>query len=113
MLEFLRIILSTQVVSGAVVCAFLYLFKGDVKALMARIARIRLPGGSEFSTTQLEKETEGVTAKQKPPDVPQSDKPQIPEGLHLSADQVESIKQVFNAERANSYLWEYRYLNLF
>ena len=37
----------------------------------------------------------------------------LSEELKLSPDQVKIVREAFESERANSYLWEYKYLNLF
>lgn len=37
----------------------------------------------------------------------------LPQNLSLTPEQVEGIRQLFEAERAKAYLWEYRYLNYF
>jgi len=55
-LEYFKVLLSTQMVTGVILLVFMLLFKSDIKALILRIAKIRLPGGGEISTPQLEKQ---------------------------------------------------------
>ena len=57
-IEYLKIILSTQVVAGVVALILFTIFKEDIKRLLTRIAKIKLPGGSEFYTSQKEKDVD-------------------------------------------------------
>jgi hypothetical protein len=109
-LEYLKVFLSTQVVAGIIAAVFLAIFRDDIKALFRRIAKIRLPDGAELSTPQSAK-LEEAPEKSAPPALPSSDQPKLPPGL----DQQESkeVRELLDAERATSYLWEYRYLNYF
>lgn len=52
-LEYLKVLLSTQVVAGIVSLAILWIFRDDLKALLLRIAKIRLPGGTDFPHLKL------------------------------------------------------------
>jgi|LQYC01.1.fsa_nt_gi hypothetical protein len=110
-IDFLRVILSSQIVYGLVAITFFVFFKDDIKALIKRIAKIRFPGGSELSTSQLEKASEVSPGKGEPP-TPVGEAP-IPQNISLTPQDIETISQLFNAERAKSALWEYRYLNYF
>lgn len=103
-LEYLKVIVSPQLVVGGIILTFFRLFPGDIKALMQRLAKVRLPGGAELSMSQ-------PPPGQIPSTTP--DSPQVPEGLSLTPDQVQTIRQLFQAERARATLWEYRYLNYF
>jgi hypothetical protein len=49
-LEYLKVLLSTQIIAGIIAIVFFRTFKDDIKALILRIAKIRLPGGGELST---------------------------------------------------------------
>ena len=109
-LEYLKVVLSSQVIAGIVAFTFLILFRRDIKALLLRIAKIKLPGGTEVSTPQAAKLEE--TPKDKPlPKPPQDPSLQLPQNLNQK--QLEEVRQLLEAERAQAYLWEYRYLNYF
>lgn len=53
-LEFTRILLSAPVIAGAVLFAFGWYFHEEIKQLLKRLAKIKFPGGTEVSMTQLE-----------------------------------------------------------
>jgi len=110
-LEYLKVILSTPVVLGVIAIVALLLFKSDIKTLIGRIATIKLPGGSELSTLQQSRSTEEATP-QNPPNV-SDEQLQIPNNLQLSQEQLEAVRKLYVNERANAYLWEYRYLNFY
>ena len=55
-LEYLRVLLSPQIIVGIIGLVFLLLFREDIKALILRIAKIRFPGGAELSTLQSERQ---------------------------------------------------------
>jgi hypothetical protein len=110
-LEYIKSILSAPVIAGAVAFAVLALFRNDIKALLVRIAKIRLPGGTEVSTSQITKTEEAAENKplDKPP--PPAEPPALPPSL--DPRELEQVEQLLDAERARAYLWEYRYLNFF
>jgi len=112
-LEYVKVLFSAPVISGAVVVVALLLFRKDIRSLLRRVAKIKLPGGSEFSTTQIEKSGEDIPARGEQPPISKPAPETLPENLTLSPDQQVAVKQVFEAERANARLWEYRYLNYF
>jgi len=112
-LEYLKTILSPQIVAGVVVTVLVLFFKDDIRALIARIAKIRLPGGSEFTTTQLERSSEAPEKAKDEQSKPTTDSVDLPANLSLNPEQVEIARNFFKAERANAILWEYRYLNYF
>ena len=107
-LEYLQLLLSPQIVIGAVTVTFLLLFREDIKALLLRIAKIKLPGGAEVSTPQSEQQAEEET-QEKPAPTPDTSVSGLPSGL--TAEQRTTVENMLKAERATSYLWEYRYLN--
>jgi len=111
-LEYFKIFLSPQVAAGVVALVFLCLFRDDLKALFLRIAKIRLPGGTEFSTSQTAKLEESSEDKP-PPKLPPQDASSLALPTNLTQQQLEDVKQLLDAERSRSYLWEYRYLNYF
>jgi hypothetical protein len=108
-LEYLKVFLSTQVIAGIIAIVFFKAFKNDIKALILRIAKIRLPGGGELSTPQLEKlhNEKPITNKALPE--PQSTDLQV----NIQEDKIETVRALYNAERARAYFWEYSYLNYY
>lgn len=112
-LEYLKVFLSTQVMAGATVFAFLVLFREDIRGLFKRVAKVKFPGGGEFSTTQLEKASEELSPRGEQPPVITTDPPKLPDNLTLTPEQIKIVGEAFSAERARAALWEYRYLNYF
>ena len=111
-LEYLKVFLSPQIVVGILIVVFFLLFKNDVKALILRIAKIRLPGGSEISTSQAERVKEESSSRKVPP--PKPEEPNLdPKNLTLTPKDVLELKTVFDAERARTAFWEYEYLNFY
>lgn len=110
-LEYFKVLLSPQMVVGVVGLTFFFLFREDIKALLLRIAEIRFPGGAEVSTSQSERQIKEENIEQKPLPVPASSLPGLPNDL--TQQQRVAIENILKAERATSYLWEYRYLNYF
>ncbi len=111
-LEYLRILLSGPVLFSLVAIIVIVVFHEDIKALLLRTARIRFPGGTEFSTSQ----TNQSDKEEKRPDPNPSATelvpvPGIPEGL--TAEQKEVVENLIRAHIATAYTWEYRYLNYF
>jgi hypothetical protein len=111
LVEFLKVLLSAQVMAAAVCLFFFKMFKDDIKALILRIAKIRLPGGGEVSTPQLEKQIAENDLPNAPLPAPETKDQEIPATLDNS--EVETIKALLNSERARAYFWEYRYLNYY
>jgi hypothetical protein len=110
-LEYLKVIFSAPVIAAVVAFTVLAIFREDIKALLLRFAKIRLPGGTEVSISQAAKlEEDPEKPLPKPP-------PSDPAALALPSDldrkQIEEVRQLLDAERARAYLWEYRYLNYF
>jgi len=108
-LEYLKVFLSTQVIAGIIAIVFFKTFKDDIKALILRIAKIRLPGGGELSTPQLEKMNNEKPIEDKALPEPQSKDLQI----NIQEDKIETVRALYNAERARAYFWEYSYLNYY
>jgi len=111
-LEFLRILLSAPVVAGMIAVAVISIFRGDIRALMRRVATIRFPGG-EFSTSQAERSGEVARTEADAPTVPPEEQMTFPQNIELTPEQLKQLAEIFQAERARAYLWEYRYLNCF
>jgi hypothetical protein len=112
-LEYFKVLLSPQIVAGGLGITCLVIFREDIKALMRRIAKIRLPGGSEFSTSQIDRASEEISPKSDPPSAIDGPQLQLPENVSLSPEQTKALRDQFNAERAKATLWEYRFLNFF
>jgi hypothetical protein len=110
-LEYLKVLLSPQIVAGTVGLVFLYMFREDVKALFLRVAKIKFPGGAEVSTSQSERQIKEEGIEKKPLPAPEVPITGLPPGL--TPQQSKSVESILKAERATSYLWEYRYLNYF
>lgn len=111
--EYLKVLLSAQVLAGITAITFFVLFREDIRGLLKRVARIRLPGGSEFSTTQIERTNEELRPRGEQPPVTPPDALTLPANLTLTPEQVKTFGEAFSAERARAALWEYRYLNYF
>jgi len=99
-------------VAGILIGIFFWLFKSDLSTLIARIATIKLPGGSEILTSQAGMEKKESLSKNEPPPEPKEPKLDS-ESLTLTPEQVREIKAVFDAERARAAFWEYEYLNFY
>lgn len=115
-IDYLKIFISTPFATGLVSIIIIMVFKEDIKGLISRIAKIKLPGGSEFETSQKEKEFEPIDKKNLPKvednkTIETTQK--LGEELNLTPDQIKIIQEAFESERANAYLWEYKYLNYF
>jgi hypothetical protein len=111
-LDYLKVLLSGPPVAGSIAIVFLFLFRGEILSLIARVARIRFPGGEVF-TSQQDRAKADIAPNDELPDVPQGEQPQLPASITLTPQQAKEIVDVLQSERANTYLWEYRYLNLF
>jgi len=109
-LEYLKVFLSTPVILGIVALVFFLLFKQNIKALIDRINKLTLPGGSEISTPQLERASEEITVKGAPPE---PEDVSLPQGLNLTQEQLQNVVSILENERTRGALWEYRYLNYF
>lgn len=111
-LEYLKVILTAPVLFSIVAIWFITLFKEDIKALILRIAKIKLPGGTEVSTpqsNQLAKE------EQKPAPKPSVDDQVAFVGLpaDLTPQHRHTVEQLIRSHIATAYIWEYRYLNYY
>ena len=108
-LEYLKVLLAAPPLLSIVAVIFIFKFAEDIKALLLRVAKIRLPGGAEFDTQQSRRivdeepkpplETEGIPVQGIPPG--------------LTPAQEQAIAQLVRAHIATAYLWESRYLNYF
>ena len=106
-LEYLRVILSAPPMVAVTAIIFLLLFRQDIKALLLRVASIRLPGGAELLTPQSQRHESEINTP-----LPEVQQPVV-EIPNLSPQQRQEIENLIKSERANAYQWEYRYLNHF
>lgn len=109
-LEYLKVLLTAPVLFSLVAILFIALFREDIKALILRIAKIKLPGGTEVSTPQS---NQLATEEHKP--VPSIDNQVAVVGLpaELTPQQRQAVEQLIRSHIATAYIWEYRYLNYF
>lgn len=109
-LEYLKVLLTAPVLFFLVAVLFIKVFKEDIKALLLRIAKIKLPGGTEVSTSQS---NQLATDEQKP--APNIDNQVAIAGLpaDLAPQQRQAVEQLIRSHIATAYIWEYRYLNYF
>lgn len=111
-LEYLRVILTWPVLSNSVALVFILLFREDLKALILRIAKIKLPGGTEIDTPQS---TRLPAEDNKPPPQDSAQTMEAVSGIpsDLTPEQRAEVEALLKSHITNSYLWEYRYLNHF
>jgi len=108
-LEYLKVLLSPQVVAGAVTFTVLFYFRNQIRAVFDRI-KIKFPGGTELSTSQATT----IDGTEKPlPNPPKDVSANLPLPPNLNQQQLKQVEELLQAERVRSYLWEYRYLNYF
>jgi hypothetical protein len=112
-LEYLKATTSTQIIAGVVAVTIALTFKNDIRNLMRRIAWIKFPGGSEFSTTQLERRSSTSADHDTDEQQPLEPEVELPHDLQLNPAEFEKVESLMKAERAKAALWEYRFLNLF
>ena len=94
--------------TAAVAFGLAFLFREPVRALINRIALLKVAGLGELQTSQA------ARAELPPPDGRAAPLPLPAEsttGTSTSSDP--STTALIKAERERAYLWEYRYLNLF
>ena len=108
-LEYLTVLLSAPPVVAVLVLIGMSRFSDDLKDLLSRVARIRLPGGAEVATQQ----SRGIVDDERattpnPEEIPVQGLP-----VGLTPDQQQEIASLIRSHIANAYLWEYRYLNFF
>lgn len=111
-LDYLRVVLSAPVISGAVAVTVLCLFRGELRSLIGRIGHIRFPGGELFASQQQRARAELIASDQQPTP-PEAQEVQLPSNVTLTPEQTRQVAGLLQSERANALLWEYRYLNFF
>jgi len=111
-LDYLKVILTAPVLFSIVAIFFIFQFREDIKALLLRIAKIKLPGGTEVSTSQSNLPAAEDPKMEMEPTA--SKEVQI-QGLpdNMPPQQRQAIEQIIRSHIATAYLWEYRYLNYF
>jgi len=82
------------------------MFRGDIRALMKRIAKIKIAGG-ELETTQQAR----VLAEPSAEHLSVTTPAQVMGGQSVQAEV--PTAELLRAERTRAYVWEYRYLNHF
>ena len=112
-LAYLRVLLSAPPITALVVFVLVCIFKSDLRKIMSRIAKISFPGGEIETTSQKDPPPEPG-----PDQVPQGATGQetqtdLPEGLTLSPQEQDLLKDYIHSLRTMSAFWEFRYLNLF
>lgn len=112
-LEYLKVILSAPPIIAAAALVAILMFRRELAGLVSRIARIRLPGGGELFASQLDKTGERLSQAALPPAGAGQPPPQLPAGVSLPPDQLQSLQHLIQSERTNAATWEYRFLNLF
>lgn len=112
LLEFIKVFLSTHIVISVLIIVFISKFHKEIAGLINRILSIKFPGGGELSMSQSEKISTELSTSNSPPPIPPAQN-DLPQNLSLTPEQVRTIQEIIQSERANSYLWEYRYLNFF
>lgn len=107
-LEYTKVLLSPQIVVVVAALWFISSFKKNIADLIDRIKAIKFPGG-EVSTPQLEK-----LKDEKPIEDNASPEPQSADlPANIQENDTETLKSLYNAERARAYFWEYSYLNYY
>jgi len=111
-LEYLKVVLTWPVLITVVALVFIFQFREDLKALILRIAKIKLPGGTELSTPQS---TRLASEDNKPPPQSEPQAQPVVAGLpnDLTPQQRDVVEKLVRSHIATAYLWEYRYLNYF
>jgi hypothetical protein len=102
-LEYLKVLLSAPVVAGTIAIVCLGLFRGEIRSLIARVGRIRFPGGEVFASQQ-ERTQADLAPREDPPAVPQGQQPQLPATITLTPQQAQQIGHLLQSERANAFL---------
>ncbi|MEI6640145.1 MAG: hypothetical protein WCL46_10525 [Chlorobium sp.] len=111
-IEYLKVLLSAPPLFSVVAIIFIFIFREDLKALILRIAKIKLPGGTEVSTPQSNQ----LAVEENKPAPERTVNEQVPvAGLpaDLTPQQRTAVEQLIRLHIATSYVWEYRYLNYF
>ena len=110
-IEYLKVLLSAPPLFSVVAIIFIFIFREDLKALILRIAKIKLPGGTEVSTPQSNQLA--VEDKPAPEHTVNEQVPVTGLPADLTPQQRTAVEQLIRLHIATSYVWEYRYLNYF
>ena len=109
---YLRVVLSAPPMTVLVVIVLVCVFKNELKTLMEKIATIKFPGG-ELSTTTSQIDRSAKTGPDELPPGSTGQETALPEGLTISPEQQELVRNFIQAQQTTSRLWEYRYLNFY
>lgn len=113
LLEYLKVLLQWPPMAALITGVLLLTYRHQIRALLSGATRIRLPGGSEVTITQAARTELALSSPAPSAPLPGGTEPPLPEGLHLSTEQAKGLENILRAHRAESFLWEYRYLNYF
>lgn len=109
-LEYLKVFLSWPPVLGALAIVLLVIFREDIKALLLRLASIKVAGGSAVFSSQSERsEREERREPLRAEEIAAEDLEEITEVVN----DAKVLVQQLEAERATSLTWEFRFLNYF
>lgn len=110
-LEYIKALLSVQMVLGALAAIALVLFKTELRALLNRVASFKW-GSAEISAPQPTSTAPTETGAE-PGKLPGPELPVLPAGIQVNAEDAKRLEQAMLSERARAHYWEYRYLNHF
>jgi hypothetical protein len=106
-LEYLRVLLSAQMVVGVVVVTMFCLFKTEVRALINRINAV------EWGSGKISAPQPASTEPKSAGNLPKPESPSLPPGIQVNPEDQRRLEQALLSERARAHYWEYRYLNSF
>lgn len=112
-LEFLKILSQTYFLFFFLILFFVVIFRKEIGRLIDRTGSIKFPGGSELSTSQQEKAKEDSIQNNSTDIKSINHNVEMPQGINLNPDQVKELREFILSERANAFLWEYRFLNYY
>lgn len=107
-IDYLKVTLTGPVLFSLIALFFLITFKEDIKAMLLRIAKIKLPGGTELTMPQSTRDDDETTSEIQ---LNVGEIQDIP--TDLNQNQKKEVEELIRSHIATSYLWEYRYLNYF
>lgn len=105
-LEYLKVFLSWPPIVAACFCFFVWIFRKPLSVVIEKIRSVSF-GGSGVAVQAQEAAPEEVTKPQA------AAVPDLQAGMVLTVDQVNIVRQAFEAERQSARVWEYLYLNYF
>ncbi len=111
-LEYLKVFLSAPVLAATTAIVVVTLFRAEMRALIGRIAHVKLGAVGEFFTSQQVRSDAEATANAKTPEFARPDIA-LPPGVNLSSADAERVAQSLRSAHQAAALWEYRYLNFY